>query len=111
MTTPCSCSLHYDHAGVGYVLTGDDDISGHDLDKVRNPVTGGLEIGCRLSSISPRPIPRFPFGRRRAHVLARQARQGHHQRRRTGRDLFDQALPHGHGPPDSRHARQNLASA
>ena len=38
-----SCSLHYGHAGVGYVLTGDDDISGHDLDKVRNPVTGRLD--------------------------------------------------------------------
>jgi len=38
-----SCSLHYSHAGVGYVLTGDDDISGHDLDKVRNPVTGRLD--------------------------------------------------------------------
>ena len=37
-----ACALRYDHAGVGYVLTGDDDISGHDLDKVRDPVTGKL---------------------------------------------------------------------
>ena len=54
-----SCSLHYRHAGVGYVLTGDDDISGFDLDKVRNPVTGRLDDSRRPSSISPRPTPRF----------------------------------------------------
>ena len=56
-----ACALRYGHAGVGYVLTGDDDISGHDLDKVRDPVTGKLvdwaqaivDLGETYTEISP----------------------------------------------------------
>jgi len=56
-----ACALRYGHAGVGYVLTGDDDISGHDLDKVRDPATGKLvdwaqaivDLGETYAEISP----------------------------------------------------------
>ena len=56
-----ACALRYGHAGVGYVLTGDDDISGHDLDKVRDPATGKLvdwaqaivDLGETYTEISP----------------------------------------------------------
>ena len=56
-----ACALRYGHAGVGYVLTGDDDISGHDLDKVRDRATGKLvdwaqatvDLGETYTEISP----------------------------------------------------------
>ena len=54
-------TLRHGHAGVGYVLIKDDDISGFDLDDVRDPVTGAfldwvqeaIDLGETYAEISP----------------------------------------------------------
>jgi primase-polymerase (primpol)-like protein len=38
-----ACTRRLNLAGIGYVLTDDDDLTGFDLDNVRNPVTGAIE--------------------------------------------------------------------